>query len=296
MSGAVSHNFELRALPAVLEITMKGFTLIAVIFGSILGGAVGGYGASQLAPVKTDASTRKAAVIEGGESHDEYAKRIDDQDQTIRDLTSKIAGLNDRLDKAAKNAQDTAAIDKKIEDVNATLAKVKEKVENQPAPSGDGVVAKGPVSQDDFDKMADAREKRQQEEERAKREKEMTDRMAKRNVAIVDNMDKKLQLQPEQKEKLTKLLEAQNAKFADLGKKGQEARDAGIEFDWRKEMQTLSTETLTAVRNELTPGQQAIFDEATKESGMRAFEPQGGGMGPGGTGGRRGGGNGGGGN
>ncbi len=274
---------------------MKGFTLMAVIFGSILGGAVGGYGASQLAPAKADTSTRKAAVIEGEPSED-YSGKIEDQNKTIRDLNSKLADLSARLDKADKHAQDTAAIDKKIDDINATVAKVKEKVDSQPAPAaGGGVVANGgAVSQDDFDKMAEAREKRMQEEERAKREKEMADRMAKRNVAIVDNMDKKLQLQPEQKDKLTKLLEAQNARFAELGKKGQEARDAGIEFDWRKEMTTLSNETLTLVRNELTPGQQAIFDEATKESGMRAFEPQGGGMGGGmggpGGGGRRGGG------
>ena len=268
---------------------MKGFTLFAVIFGSILGGAIGGYGASQLAPAKADTSTRKAAVIEGEPSED-YSGKIEEQNKTIRDLDSKLADLRKRLDMADKHAQNTAAMEKKIEDINATVAKVKDKVENQPAPAaGSAPVVAGAVTQDDFDKMAEAREKRLQEEERAKREKEMADRMAKRNVAIVDNMDKKLQLQPEQKDKLTKLLEAQNAKFADLGKKGQEARDAGIEFDWRKEMTTLSNETLTLVRNELTPGQQAIFDEATKESGMRAFEPQGGGFG-GGPGGRRGGG------
>lgn len=272
---------------------MKGFTLFAVIFGSILGGAIGGYGASQLAPAKADTSTRKAAVIEGEPSED-YSGKIEEQNKTIRDLDSKLADLRKRLDMADKHAQNTAAMEKKIDDINATVAKVKDKVENQPAPAaGSAPVVAGAVTQDDFDKMAEAREKRLQEEERAKREKEMADRMAKRNVAIVDNMDKKLQLQPEQKDKLTKLLEAQNAKFADLGKKGQEARDAGIEFDWRKEMTTLSNETLTLVRAELTPGQQAIFDEATKESGMRAFEPQGGGFGPGG--GRRGG-NGGGGN
>lgn len=277
---------------------MKGFTLIAVIFGSILGGAVGGYGAAQLAPAKAETTTRKAQVIEGTESNDEYAAKIEEQKKAIVDLNSKIADLNGRLDRADEAARNTAAIDKKIDDINATVAKVKEKVENQPAPAaGSGpVVAGGGVSQDDFDKMADAREKRKDEERRAAREKEMADFMAKRNATTVDNMDKKLQLQPEQKEKVLKVLEAQQAKFAEVAKRGQEARDKGEQFDWRTEMGNVSNETLTLVRNELTPGQQAIFDEATKESGMRAFEPQGGPGGMGGPGGgRRGGGNGGGG-
>ena len=275
---------------------MKGFTLLAVIFGSILGGAVGGYGAAQLAPAKTDTMARKAQVIEGAESNDEYAAKIEEQKKAIDALNGKIADLNTRLDKADKAAQDSAAIDKKIEDINATVAKMKDKVESQPATAaGTGpVVAGGAVSQDDFDKMADAREKRKEDERRVAREKEMTEFMAKRNATTVDNMDKKLQLQPEQKDKVLKVLEAQNAKFAELGKKGQEAREKGEQFDWRTEMGNLQMETLTMVRNELTPGQQAIFDEATKESGMRAFEPQGGGMGGGmggpGGGGRRGGG------
>jgi predicted RNase H-like nuclease (RuvC/YqgF family) len=278
---------------------MKGFTLMAVVFGSILGGAVGGYGAAQLAPARSDTTARKAQVIEGTESNDEYAARIDEQKKAIDTLNSKLADLNKRLDHADKAAQDSAAIDKKIEDINATVAKMKDKVESQPAPvAGSGpVVAGGAVTQDDFDKMADAREKRKDEERRAAREKEMADFMAKRNASTVDNMDKKLQLQVEQKEKLLKVLEAQQVKYGEVAKRGQEARDKGEQFDWRTEMQTVSNETLSLVRNELTPGQQAIFDEATKESGMRAFEPQGGGMGgPGGGRGGRGGGNGGGGN
>ena len=279
---------------------MKGFTLMAVIFGSILGGAVGGYGAAQFAPAKADTAPRKAQVIEGTESNDEHAATIEEQKKAIAALNGKIDDLNKRLDHADKAAQDSAAIDKKIEDINATVAKMKDKVESQPAPAaGSGpVVAGGAVTQDDFDKMADAREKRKDEERRAAREKEMADFMAKRNASTVDNMDKKLQLQVEQKEKLLKVLETQQAKYGEVAKRGQEARDKGEQFDWRTEMQTVSNETLSLVRNELTPGQQAIFDEATKESGMRAFEPQGGpGMGgPGGGRGGRGGGNGGGGN
>ncbi|MCC6149965.1 MAG: hypothetical protein IT461_06930 [Planctomycetes bacterium] len=277
---------------------MKGFTLIAVIFGSILGGAVGGYGAAQLAPAKAETTTRKAQVIEGTESNDDYAAKFEEQKKAIATLESKLADLNTRLDHANKAAQDSAAIDKKISDLDATVAKVKEKVENQPAPAaGSGPVVAGAVTQDDFDKMADAREKRKDEERRVAREKEMADFMAKRNASTVDNMDKKLQLQVEQKEKLTKVLEAQQAKYAEVAKRGQEARDKGEQFDWRTEMQNVSNETLTLVRNELTPGQLAIFDEATKESGMRAFEPQGGMGGPGmggpggGRGGRGGGGN-----
>ncbi|CAG0995876.1 hypothetical protein PLCT2_02747 [Planctomycetaceae bacterium] len=275
---------------------MKGFTLMAVIFGSILGGAVGGYGAAQLAPAKTDTMARKAQVVEGTESNDEYAAKIEEQKKAIAALNGKIDDLNKRLDHADKAAQDTAAIDKKIEDINATVAKMKDKVESQPATAaGTGpVVAGGAVTQDDFDKMADAREKRKEEERRVAREKEMADFMAKRNATTVDNMDKKLQLQTEQKEKVLKVLEAQQAKYTEVAKRGQEARDKGEQFDWRTEMQTVSNETLTLVRNELTPGQQAIFDEATKESGMRAFEPQGGpGMGGpgGGRAGRGGGGN-----
>lgn len=276
---------------------MKGFTLMAVIFGSILGGAVGGYGAAQLAPAKTDTMARKAQVVEGTESNDEYAAKIEEQKKAIAALNGKIDDLNKRLDHADKAAQDTAAIDKKIEDINATVAKMKDKVESQPATAaGTGpVVAGGAVTQDDFDKMADAREKRKEEERRVAREKEMADFMAKRNVTTVDNMDKKLQLQTEQKEKVLKVLEAQQAKYTEVAKRGQEARDKGEQFDWRTEMQTVSNETLTLVRNELTPGQQAIFDEATKESGMRAFEPQGG-PGMGGPGGGRAGRGGGGGN
>lgn len=284
---------------------MKGFTLIAVIFGSIIGGAVGGYGAAQLAPSKADAPVRKAQVEKadaGEETSTNYADR-DELKKAVSALESKISDLNKRLDHADKNAQDAAAMDKKLEDINATVAKMKDKVEKAPAASAEGApVVAGGISQEDFDRYADAREKRREEERQAARDKEMQERTARRNAAIVENLDKKLQLQVEQKEKIGRVLEAQNAKFAELGKKAQEAREKGEQFDWRQEMQKLSNETLTLVRNELTPGQQAIFDEATKDSGMRAFEPQGGGFGPGGgqggPGGGRGGrgGNGGGGN
>jgi hypothetical protein len=236
-------------------------------------------------------------VVEG-QAGEDYSGKIADQDKTIRDLSGKIASLNERLDKADKHTQDTAAIDKKIDDVNATLAKVKEKVENQPAnTSGSGAVNGGATTQDDFDKMADAREARLKEEERVKREKERADQTAKFNAAIVESMNTKLLLDVTQKEKIAKVLEAQNAKFDELRKKGQAARDNGEQFDWRKEMKTVSDETLAAVRAELTPGQATTFDELTKDQGIFAFAPQGGGMGgPGGPGGRRGGGNGGGGN
>lgn len=271
---------------------MKALVLAVVIAGSVAGGVGGGVLATQfLAPQSKDGVAR-ARGAEVTEAHD-YSGEIAQQDKVIRDLSSKLTALNARLEDAEKRADSTKALSDKVKELEATLAKVESRAPAQPAAAGTdanggGAVEAGslpPASAIDeaVNRVLEEREAKRAAERQAQREKEMADMTARRNASMLDAMDKRLTLEPYQKEKIAKLLDEQSVKFRDVMAKGMKARETGEEFDWQKEMGTVSQEALAAVRAELTPAQQTIFDEATKENGLEAFGGGRRGMGPGGN-------------
>lgn len=272
---------------------MKALILAAVIGGSVAGGVGGGVLATQFLTPQAHEGASRGRSAEVAEAHD-YSGEIAQQDKVIRDLSSKLTALNARLEDAEKRADSTKALSEKVKELEATLAKVESRAPAQPvgeggSAGGGATVEAGPLPpasaiDEAVNRVLEEREAKRAAERQAQRDKEMAEMTARRNASMLDAMDKKLTLEPYQKEKIAKLLDDQSVKFRDVMAKGMKARETGEEFDWQKEMGAVSQESLAAVRAELTPAQQTIFDEATKENGLEAFGGGGRrGMGPGGT-------------
>lgn len=265
---------------------MKGFALIAVIVGSVVGGGAGGVVATKYLMPPTKENIARASV-DTEEAHD-YSSDLNKQSDLIKDLKAQLSTLNSRIETAEARASENKKLSDKVEKLGDTVAKMESKPEAQPTPADDTSTAAPAQPSDPEFKAAVSKvvaeiKAEEKKAEEAAQEKRWADEAAKRNTATIDAMDKKLTLETWQKEKIAKVLEGQTAKFNELRAKGRAAQEKGEEFDWRKEMTTLAADSTAAVRAELTPAQQTIFDEATAERGLEAFAPRRGfGGGPGG--------------
>lgn len=192
-----------------------------------------------------------------------------------KELETRVAQLEDRAREAERLSTENRQLRKEVQDLKAKLESIEAAMKTLHQAEAQGATGSEGVTQQDFEKMVEAREARQREQEMARREKDRADRTAKNNAAIIENMDKELSLSVAQKEEIAKLLDEQTRSMNNLVEKGNAARDKGEEFDWRKEMKAIADKSFAAVRAELTPGQQTKFDATTEIAGLNAYAPKG---------------------
>lgn len=241
---------------------MKAAWIIATVLSALGAGIGGGFVAVEMlawdeAPRQVDVAAIEPEVEDAG--------RADNNSGDVREIKTRLAGLEARLIKTEDAAKDNSAHEE-IDALKARIAELeKAPVEAVAETDEDGnVVVASPGSDAFKDAVNEAIEKREAEEraERAKqRETWMKNRMESSKERIVTTMTEKLSLTALQQENVKTVLDDYNTKRMELWTKGMEARRSGEEFDWQTERATIESEAKTAIEAELTLSQVSTFQE-----------------------------------
>ncbi|MEZ5990927.1 MAG: hypothetical protein R3E76_01040 [Planctomycetota bacterium] len=247
---------------------MKSSSLMLAVIAALLGGIVGAFVFSVVAP-PTAAPRQDTASVDAksAEPYDDgdlraAVKRSEDELATLR---LEIGALTTELNAARRERAGLAGS-------NKVVTEEPEEGEVSPAaragtPESSDSELKAEVDQAVKDALARAQKEEREKAIAAKRgqtQKWIDDGRER----VLKKLDAELSLTTIQRENISKVFDSMNARMADLYEEAETAKENGEAFDWNAEWGALIEDTDAAIRAEIGTAQLPAYDELAGEHGF----------------------------
>lgn len=246
---------------------MKSSTILVAVFASLVGGAVGAFVVSQLAPAPEPA-TVPAPVAAEMEGYDDTALRGETtrNSDAIADLQAELIRIGARLDDLAEERDALIEENTKLKETAGETEPGGEVVtKTNGSDSGGESTPANPELEAEVDRAAAEALKKKDEQRRAEKEaatrKETEGWMGDASATITKKLDAELSLTQYQRDRINEIMANTTQRVADL-------MAAGKSDDSRESWDTIWRETNDAIRNEIGSAQQTTYDELVGERGI----------------------------